>query len=85
MLKALVEIEWVDAVFYGTLDEIEERELTAGGSLLKNVGYVVKLTKRGLLLCAELDKGNRPHRDFNLIPRSLIRKIRIIKRKQVNL
>lgn len=85
MKGSLVEVEWLDAVFYGQVEEVEEAEIKQGGSSLKSVGYVIKADRKTFLICAELDGHGRPHRDFTLIPRSLVRKIRVLRKDCVTI
>lgn len=71
-----IEFSWIDACFYSDLHELNETALKAGGELLWMTGYFVEASPKAILVCAELDDKRMPHRDFNLIPRSLIRSLK---------
>ncbi len=76
----LVEIEWLDASAYFTGDEISKDVFRAGGEKLFLVGILVARSRKSVIICDELDVARRPHRDFNLIPRGMIRNIKLVKK-----
>ena len=76
----LVEVTWIDAVHYGNIGEMTEELIATGGEAVHTVGYLVSLSKVAVLLAGELDEKREPFRDANLIPRSLVKCIKRVKR-----
>lgn len=79
-LGDLLELTWLDACYYHSSDELSESAIKAGGERLFLIGVLVGVTKRSVVICSELDENRAPFRDFNLIPKRMIEKIKILKR-----
>lgn len=81
----VVELQWLDAVYYTDWDESAEAALKAGGELCILIGVIAAITSKAIVLAGEMDAQREPFRDFNLIPRPLVKHIKIIRKgKHVN-
>lgn len=73
---ALYEIHWLDAVFYHHVDDVSPEAFKRGGEVQILVGYLLNFNPNSILLVGELNEDRTPNRDVNLIPLSLIVKIK---------
>lgn len=76
----LVEVTWLDAAFCVDLSDFSEKDLRQGGCPIISTGYIAGMNNKAFVLVAELDEDRTPSRDFNLIPKCLVQKVRILKR-----
>ncbi len=74
----LIEITWVDATLVFNADDITEDQLRRGGTTMYTVGYLSAITKAALVLVSELDEERQPCRDANIIPRGMVRQVKLI-------
>jgi hypothetical protein len=64
------------------IDDLDEEEFKQGGSIQNTVGYIAGYDKDKILLVSELDHDGDPNRGFNIIPITVVKRIKLIKANQ---
>lgn len=73
----LVEVFWMDAIYLPDTESLDSY-IATGGAALQLVGYVHRSTAEVLCICGELE-DNESHRDFNIIPWGIIKKVKVLR------
>jgi hypothetical protein len=80
----LVEVKWLDIVWFLDIDQLDEEDFKNGGSTRYTVGYLAGIDKDKILISSELDGDRNPNRDFNIIPMGTVQSILLVRKNTFN-